>query len=508
MFTLIIEDSAGAIAEEYQFSEGEFIIGRGTGNDIILPSDNVSRKHARLFTQAGKIYVEDLGSSNGIFINGKRAHKVTEVALGAQVKVGDFYLHIDGGDVGRASRSDDGTEHAQGPAGSEIFGRLVGTNGPVQGKPFDLTRSVNLVGRGKDCAITVVDASISRVHAKVLRHEDGTLHVEDLKSSNGSYINDQRVTHGAFSHGDRIRFGNVEFICEMPGSEGEVIEVSSGGRKGLLFLSLFIFMLLATGGTLAWVFRDKLFGSGVTEEEAKAIRGQQEQAASAERDSRLSAAKTKLVKLVGRAQKLAAADDWAEAEKLLKQGAAEAEGIAADDEKGELRGYLETAEGQLRADRAEVDAIVDGLALSDWASAGKALERLIKRGGPMLELGKAKIDAKRGPWLTEADAAEKVEKNLAKAIELYKRAAGVNPTDKTLTPLIATLEAQLAAQPPVVPAAPVPTEVPVPAGIPAPAGVPLPPPSPDPGAPAAAAPAPVVPAPAEGAPAPVAAPVP
>jgi tetratricopeptide (TPR) repeat protein len=258
----------------------------------------------------------------------------------------------------------------------------------------------------------------------------------------------------------------------------------------------------------------------VSEEEAKTIREQKEQAASAERESRLSAAKTKLEKLVGRAEKLAAADDWAEAEKILKQGAAEAEGIASDDEKGELRGYFETAEARLRADRAEVDAIVDGLALKDWASAGKALERLVKSGGPMLGLGKTKIDALRGPWLAEADAAEKVEKNLAKAIELYKRAAAVNPTDKTLAPLITALEAQLKAlppTPPAVPAVPTPTGIPDPTGIPVPTGIPAPTaaPSPDPGAPAAVAPAPalvapapVAPAPAAVAPAPPAAPAP
>ena len=53
MFTLIIEDKHGGIADEYSFEEGEFYIGRSHTSDIILPSDNVSRRHARLYTGDG-----------------------------------------------------------------------------------------------------------------------------------------------------------------------------------------------------------------------------------------------------------------------------------------------------------------------------------------------------------------------------------------------------------------------------------------------------------------------
>ena len=59
MFTLTIEDKHGGVADEYSFEEGEFLIGRSHGADIILPSDNVSRRHARLYTVDGRCYLED-----------------------------------------------------------------------------------------------------------------------------------------------------------------------------------------------------------------------------------------------------------------------------------------------------------------------------------------------------------------------------------------------------------------------------------------------------------------
>ena len=95
MFTLIIEDKHGGIADEYSFEEGEFYIGRSHTSDIILPSDNVSRRHARLYTVDGKCYIEDLNSSNGVFVNGRRIHEVYQIQRSAQIKVGDYYLHIE-----------------------------------------------------------------------------------------------------------------------------------------------------------------------------------------------------------------------------------------------------------------------------------------------------------------------------------------------------------------------------------------------------------------------------
>ena len=95
----------GGVADEYSFEEGEFLIGRSHGADIILPSDNVSRRHARLYTVDGRCYLEDLGSANGVFVNGRRIHEVHEIESSAQVRVGDYYLHVKS-DASSASNED------------------------------------------------------------------------------------------------------------------------------------------------------------------------------------------------------------------------------------------------------------------------------------------------------------------------------------------------------------------------------------------------------------------
>ncbi len=222
MFTLIIEDKHGGIADEYSFEEGEFYIGRSHTSDIILPSDNVSRRHARLYTVDGRCYIEDLNSSNGVFVNGRRIHEVYQIQRSAQVKIGDYYLHIE-------SDADFGGEE------DRTFCRLVGRNLAFANQVFRVQRKVSLIGRGKDCTVTVIDPSVSRIHSKLTVERSGALTLEDLKSSNGTFVNDDRVEIATLNHRDVVRFGNVEFLVEVPDAEersGVAPRAASRQRQG------------------------------------------------------------------------------------------------------------------------------------------------------------------------------------------------------------------------------------------------------------------------------------
>ncbi|MCB9545657.1 MAG: FHA domain-containing protein [Myxococcales bacterium] len=63
------------------------------------------------------------------------------------------------------------------------------------------------IGRHPDCSITVTQPSVSRRHARIW-HEAGGFCVEDLNSSNGTYINNQRVTKATLSDGCELRCGD------------------------------------------------------------------------------------------------------------------------------------------------------------------------------------------------------------------------------------------------------------------------------------------------------------
>jgi predicted component of type VI protein secretion system len=58
--------------QTFELIQNEITIGRDIGNTIVINDAEMSRKHARLFAQAGGYVLEDTGSTNGTFVNGQR----------------------------------------------------------------------------------------------------------------------------------------------------------------------------------------------------------------------------------------------------------------------------------------------------------------------------------------------------------------------------------------------------------------------------------------------------
>ncbi|MGC9991223.1 MAG: FHA domain-containing protein [Candidatus Cybelea sp.] len=63
-------------------------IGRSKDAGVALSDPEVSRQHARLSSYDGVVYVEDLGSRNGTFLNGRRVAEAIEVREGDEIDVG------------------------------------------------------------------------------------------------------------------------------------------------------------------------------------------------------------------------------------------------------------------------------------------------------------------------------------------------------------------------------------------------------------------------------------
>lgn len=75
----------GTISGKMFLVDGTKIIGRDPGCDIVVAGSHVSRRHAELSIRSGKLWVKDLGSSNGSFVNGKRNDE-TALKNGDEVK--------------------------------------------------------------------------------------------------------------------------------------------------------------------------------------------------------------------------------------------------------------------------------------------------------------------------------------------------------------------------------------------------------------------------------------
>jgi pSer/pThr/pTyr-binding forkhead associated (FHA) protein len=76
--------------------DNEITMGRGGGCNIPLGFDTfVSQVHARAFDRDGTLWIEDLGSRNGTFVNGEQVHAPTKVSKGARVQVGETVFEVD-----------------------------------------------------------------------------------------------------------------------------------------------------------------------------------------------------------------------------------------------------------------------------------------------------------------------------------------------------------------------------------------------------------------------------
>jgi hypothetical protein len=79
---------------EYPLSEGqEIVIGRSSELDMVLVEEMVSRKHARIALTDGTISIEDLGSTNGTFVNGEKVQQGT-LREGDRVLIGTIILKV------------------------------------------------------------------------------------------------------------------------------------------------------------------------------------------------------------------------------------------------------------------------------------------------------------------------------------------------------------------------------------------------------------------------------
>jgi pSer/pThr/pTyr-binding forkhead associated (FHA) protein/tetratricopeptide (TPR) repeat protein len=202
MAHLVIVDPKGA-EQQVTLEAAEVVIGRDPSVQIALQDRKVSRRHARVFAKNGTYWVEDLGSANGVLVEGRPITAARKLSAGMRFEIGGHgFVFADDPAAAAATRF-----------------ALLGRNGPYANQSFLLPAGELGVGRVDGNAIIIPDVSVSRKHAVLHTSANGIV-VEDLDSSNGSWVNGVRVGRRELALGDRVRFGNIEFelASSQPGA--------------------------------------------------------------------------------------------------------------------------------------------------------------------------------------------------------------------------------------------------------------------------------------------------
>ena len=87
--------------------------------------------------------------------------------------------------------------------------KLVILNQGMTGRTFELIIERTTVGRVEDNTFQIADASVSSHHAEIILHGH-EIAVKDLNSTNGTFINNEKISEAILQPGQTLRFGQVE----------------------------------------------------------------------------------------------------------------------------------------------------------------------------------------------------------------------------------------------------------------------------------------------------------
>ena len=163
--------------EDIVIQEGQSLV-VGSAKDkvqVVIAEQYISRAHARLSNESGRLFVEDLGSTNGTFINGRRlmAREVLNpgdmLSLSAKAGLAEFQL--------------DGETAARTPWAGALAPQFLG----AKVMPLGLNSPIT-IGRASDNTLVVADKLISAHHCVLIAKGNGVFELRDADSRNGTFV--------------------------------------------------------------------------------------------------------------------------------------------------------------------------------------------------------------------------------------------------------------------------------------------------------------------------------
>lgn len=97
-----------------------------------------------------------------------------------------------------------------------------------------LSAAESMLGRDENASLRFTDRGVSRRHAKFMRASDGIVSLLDLGSTNGTFVNGNRVEVTVLREGDRIQLGShlvVQFSYEVPNPPGPKVPLPLSERQ-------------------------------------------------------------------------------------------------------------------------------------------------------------------------------------------------------------------------------------------------------------------------------------
>ena len=222
----LANDQSSSPRQEFELVKSEIIIGRDDSADVTIPASAVSRRHAKLMLEGGNYMLEDLGSSNGTFLNGEKLTERRPLKSGDKIRLGQIINLV----YHAPATEPDKTAVRSAPAArpSHVMQTMLGeepilqdSTGPRQlivtiaggsTQTYPLTRKTLSIGRLEDNDIVIPSQIVSSRHARLEQVNGGGYKlVMAAEAKNpilfeGRPLDDSRVLH----HDDILRIGSLD----------------------------------------------------------------------------------------------------------------------------------------------------------------------------------------------------------------------------------------------------------------------------------------------------------
>lgn len=197
-----------------------YTFGASLDNDHVLSQDHVAPEHARIIVDGELVRLVRMDMASSTRVNGIEIRQEEELKAGDEITLGTAKLHVTDPKSEARALVDEAAgsstvlrQPTQAPLDTEVHWFLRPLNTTlVSGDPFPI-ESEAVLGRSKDSDICVPASHLSRKHAR-FTYDGNKLKIEDLNSSNGTFVNGKKVQMIELKHGDEVGFDTLRFRVE------------------------------------------------------------------------------------------------------------------------------------------------------------------------------------------------------------------------------------------------------------------------------------------------------
>ena len=235
-------------AFQFTLNQPQVIVGRSAESDLILSGETVSRRHA-IISQSGQNYnIEDF-SSHGTLLNGEALQNKKALFEGDVVRICDWELKVlnvseekQTNEITKRAQQIEITKHLPNQPSAEIlefqnnatelrstFPILIVQQPGGKSARVLMKKKVLILGSAADCDLVLEDEFVSAHHARLSATDRGFL-VEDLDSTNGTWIDKARVLQICITDSQKMQLGKTEILISLKYETPEKIKPIEGNE--------------------------------------------------------------------------------------------------------------------------------------------------------------------------------------------------------------------------------------------------------------------------------------